>query len=298
MLEGVNLKWNDFEENIIKSFKDFRAILNDVTIFCGPEKVQANKFVLCASSEIFREMLINCELSRQQNPTVILWDVDINLMNLILDFMYIGEVKISEGDLNEFLGLAKRLRVRGLVAEEPKNQPSGEVAQGGGGDCTQQRQSSNDFLAPISQTNSRESSLKRLIKKKSLMDNDRENSVSPSKSSRLENSSDVYNDSSNKEVIDLEEVLKTTQNSMLLKSHEELFGKTSSQSLPDQDPYHSFLHQSVPDLEPLRVETALDSFNNSLLDPSYKCNLCLKTYKTKGSLYNHMSLYHRGQKGE
>ncbi len=67
-----------------------------------------------------------------------------------------------------------------------------------------------------------------------------------------------------------------------------------------QDSY--LIHQgSVPDLEPLRVDTGgttMDNFNNSIMDPLYKCNLCLKTYKTKGSLYNHMSLYHRGQKGE
>ncbi len=42
----------------------------------------------------FRDMLVNCEISRQPQPAVILWDVDINLMNLILDFMYIGEVKV------------------------------------------------------------------------------------------------------------------------------------------------------------------------------------------------------------
>ena len=36
--------------------------------------------------------------------------------------IYVYVFQISEGDLNEFLVLAKRLRVRGLVAEETNNQ--------------------------------------------------------------------------------------------------------------------------------------------------------------------------------
>lgn len=289
MLEGVNLKWNDFEDNLIRSFKDFRTVLKDVIIFCGQEKVYANKFVLCASSEVFRDMLVNCEISRQPQPAVILWDVDINLMNLILDFMYIGEVKISEGDLNDFLGLAKRLRVRGLVAEEPKEKQ----------DFTKEKCQSNDNTQFNMQIDTNTQEEKRSISKKKLSSKEEiDQSSTPFKSTRLDNSSDVYKD---KEVIDLEEVLQNSQDTMVIKSSDqEIFTNQLSQNFSDQDSY--LLHQgSVPDLEPLRVDTGgstMDSFNNSIMDPLYKCNLCLKTYKTKGSLYNHMSLYHRGQKGE
>jgi len=289
MLEGVNLKWNDFEDNLIKSFKDSRTILNDVTLFCGTEKVYANKFVLCASSEVFRDMLANCEISRQYNPAVVLWDVDINLMNLVLDFMYIGEVKISEGDLNEFLVLAKRLRVRGLVAEETNNQ-----------DIHNKRSNELDNIKFSKQIDkNKDDSIHIYNKKKSLheFDEEREHSTSPSKSIRLENNSDIYNESSNKEALDLVEVMHNSENSMIMKTGDDLYPKHLNQRFSDQDPY--LLHQSVPDLEPLQVDTALQPFNTSsstILDPLYKCNLCLKTYKTKGSLYNHMSLYHRGEK--
>jgi len=289
MLEGVNLKWNDFEDNLIRSFKDFRTVLNDVIIFCGQEKVYANKFVLCASSEVFRDMLVNCEISRQPQPAVILWDVDINLMNLILDFMYIGEVKISEGDLNDFLGLAKRLRVRGLVAVEPKEKQ----------DFTKEKCQLNDNTQFNMQIDTNTLEGKRTISKLKLSSKEEvDQSSTPFKSTRLENSSDVYKD---KEEIDLEEVLQNSQDTMVIKSSDqEIFTNQLSQNFNDQDSY--LLHQgSVPDLDPLRVDTGgstMDSFNNSIMDPLYKCNLCLKTYKTKGSLYNHMSLYHRGQKGE
>lgn len=290
MLEGVNLKWNNFEDNLIKSFKDSRTILNDVIIFCGSDKVYANKFVLCASSEVFRDMLVNCEISRQHNPAVVLWDVDINLMNLVLDFMYIGEVKISEGDLNEFLGLAKRLRVRGLVAEEPNNQTNIEIDN--------ESSHVSDSIKFSKQNDQKEDSSRHIYnKKKSMHEEEREHSTSPSKSMRLGNNSDVYNESTNKEVIDLGEVLHNTENSMIMKTGDALFPKQFNQSFTEEDPY--LLHQSVPDLEPLQVDTSLEPFNTSgstLLDPLYKCNLCLKTYKTKGSLYNHMSLYHRGEK--
>ena len=56
-------------------------------------------------------MLLNPEMSKQQFPSVLLWETSMQELNLILDFMYFGEVKVSEAGLTSFLALAERLQV-------------------------------------------------------------------------------------------------------------------------------------------------------------------------------------------
>jgi len=294
MFEGVNLKWNDFEDNLVKCFKDSRSILNDVTIFCGSDKVTANKFVLCASSEIFREILVDNEYSIQQNCTLLLWDVEITMMNLVLDFIYYGEVQVTEEKLNDFLFLAKRLRVKGLIAEE-SNQNQTETNN----QRTNNRNQSNGKTNMIGDGSSERIAFKRKTSP------DFESSHNNIKPTRLENTNDICSGPLNKEVVELDDAI---QNSTQVKTKSNFFtAKQTPTNIIRPNPL-SFLHQnSLPDLEPIDggidqpilVDTCLDSFDNSVLEADgYKCNLCLKTYKTKGSLYNHMSLYHRGQKSE
>lgn len=301
MFEGVNLKWNDFEDNLVKCFKDSRSILNDVTIFCGSDKVTANKFVLCASSEIFREILVDNELSlQQQNCTLLLWDVEITMMNLVLDFIYYGEVQVTEEKLNDFLFLAKRLRVKGLIAEE-SNQNQTETNN-------QKTNNRNQSNGKTGQTNIMgDSSSERIAFKRKTIP-DFETSPKNIKPNRLDNANEICSGPLNKEIIDLDDSIQNTHNSTKVKSESNFFtGKQAASNIIRPNPLN-FLHQSsIPDLEPIDgaidhpilVDTCLDSFDNSVLEQDgYKCNLCLKTYKTKGSLYNHMSLYHRGQKSE
>ena len=51
-----------------------------------------------------------------RDPTILLWDIRLEDMEALLNFMYHGEVNITQEKLNHFLDLAERLQVRGLTS--------------------------------------------------------------------------------------------------------------------------------------------------------------------------------------
>ena len=119
MSEKFNLKWNDFHSNVSKSFGLFRneSYLHDVTLVSDDFKlIPAHKLVLSASSEYFRNILQQTQQSQQ--PLICLDGVNSDDVRNILDYVYEGEVKISQDDLDRFLGIAQRLRIEGLVGQD------------------------------------------------------------------------------------------------------------------------------------------------------------------------------------
>lgn len=55
-----------------------------------------------------------------KHPIIILKDVPFNHLQAILEFMYAGEVNVSQEQLSAFLKTADRLKVKGL-AEAPQS---------------------------------------------------------------------------------------------------------------------------------------------------------------------------------
>merc|ERR1711976_572443 len=69
----------------------------------------AHKLVLCICSTYFQPAM------QFNNTVVYLKDVDPSHLQLLLTYMYRGEVDVSENNLTEFLKTASGLRVRGLT---------------------------------------------------------------------------------------------------------------------------------------------------------------------------------------
>ena len=77
MSEKFNLKWNDFQTNVSKSFRLFRneSYLHDVTLVSDDYKhIPAHKLVLSASSEYFRNIL---QQTKQSQPILCLESVNV-----------------------------------------------------------------------------------------------------------------------------------------------------------------------------------------------------------------------------
>jgi len=72
--------------------------------------------VLSACSPYFKALL---EENPSKHPIIILKDVPFSHLQSILEFMYAGEVNISQEQLPAFLKTADRLKVKGL-AEAPQ----------------------------------------------------------------------------------------------------------------------------------------------------------------------------------
>ena len=117
MSEKFNLKWNDFHTNVSRSFGHFRNedYLHDVTLISEDFKhIPAHKLVLSACSEFFKNIL---KETKQTQPLLCLDGVNtIDLQN-VLDYVYLGEVRILQEDLDRFLSVAQRLKLEGLISD-------------------------------------------------------------------------------------------------------------------------------------------------------------------------------------
>ena len=121
MTEKFNLKWNDFQTNASKSFGLFRneSYLHDVTLVSDDYKqIPAHKLVLSACSEYFRSIFMQ---TKQSQPLLCLDGVSAGDIQNVLDYVYEGEVKIYQEELDRFLNVAQKLKLEGLMSDKEKH---------------------------------------------------------------------------------------------------------------------------------------------------------------------------------
>ena len=116
------MKWNDFSQNIVCSYKELRnnCDFSDVTLLCeDTQQIDAHRIILAASSPFFRSVL-----KRNQKSHQMIYMRGINNKDLvaILDFIYHGEVNINQEDLNGFLALAEQLQLKGLAVSQSEKE--------------------------------------------------------------------------------------------------------------------------------------------------------------------------------
>ena len=115
--DKFSLRWNDYESNIRSSIGQLRSVEDfvDVTLVCEDEQISAHKVIISACSPFFRNLLTR---NPHNNPLVYLKGVHPSDMKSVLDFMYHGEVSVSQEDLNKFLSVAEDLEVKGLTQKQ------------------------------------------------------------------------------------------------------------------------------------------------------------------------------------
>ena len=120
MSEKFNLKWNDFNVNVSKSFGRLRneEYLHDVTLV-GDDytQISAHKLVLSACSEYFQQAFKRND-KIQSHTLLCLEGLSKQDLDNVLDYMYNGEVSIYQENLNRFLAVAQRLKLEGLLGGE------------------------------------------------------------------------------------------------------------------------------------------------------------------------------------
>ena len=120
-MEKFNLKWNDFLLNISKSFGIIRKEEDffDVTLVCDDEQIlSAHKVVLSASSDFFRSILRKADHAK---PMIYLNGVSAKEFHNILDYIYEGEVQLFQDELDNFLAVAKKLKINGLFGAKEEH---------------------------------------------------------------------------------------------------------------------------------------------------------------------------------
>ena len=117
MSEKFSLKWNDFHSNVSKSFGLFRneEYLHDVTLVSDDHKqFSAHKLVLSACSEYFKD-IFKQNNKPNAHPLLCLDGVSSDDLKNIMDYIYNGEVQLYQEKLDNFLSIAQRLKLEGLI---------------------------------------------------------------------------------------------------------------------------------------------------------------------------------------
>ena len=115
--EKFSLKWNDFQTNVSNSFVQLRneSKLLDVTLVGNDHhQVSAHKLVLSACSDVFRDIFNH---NTSSHLVLYLESVDSKEINLMLDYIYQGEVQILQEYLDRFLEIAEKFRLNGLLTD-------------------------------------------------------------------------------------------------------------------------------------------------------------------------------------
>jgi len=135
MGENFKLKWNDHHSIFFSTAESLCQgdHLTDVTLSCGKKEFSAHKLVLSICSQYFYE-LFKPKQNRPANQAAIVYlkDVSPSHMELLLNFMYRGEINVEEEELMTLLNTARGLQIRGLsdnTNEDTSNNIQSETHQ-------------------------------------------------------------------------------------------------------------------------------------------------------------------------
>jgi len=128
--EEFCLKWNDHHSAFFSVAEELleQEILADVTLATGKSSFPAHRLVLSICSTFFRRLFSKEGLSAA-NPSrcyyVYLKDISEKHLQMLISFMYRGEINCEEHDLPQFIAAARGLGVKGLSeVEEPPHSES------------------------------------------------------------------------------------------------------------------------------------------------------------------------------
>ena len=114
MAEKLCLQWNDFQENVKNAFGNLRDCTDfvDVTLACEDGRdIEAHKVILVASSPFFQRIL---KRNKHNHPMIYMRGMKSDDLTAIVDFLYYGEAKVYQENLDGFLAIAEELQLKGL----------------------------------------------------------------------------------------------------------------------------------------------------------------------------------------
>uniref|UniRef100_A0A1B6LKP4 BTB domain-containing protein n=1 Tax=Graphocephala atropunctata TaxID=36148 RepID=A0A1B6LKP4_9HEMI len=108
------LRWNNHQSTLISVFDHLleSGTLVDCTLAAEGQFLKAHKVVLSACSPYLEALLSQ---HYEKHPILILKDVSFHELKAMLDYMYRGEVNISQEQLGTFLKAAESLQIKGLT---------------------------------------------------------------------------------------------------------------------------------------------------------------------------------------
>lgn len=108
------LRWNNYQTNLTNVFDQLLQSESfvDVTLACDGHSVKAHKMVLSACSPYFQALFFD---NPCQHPIVIMKDIKWPELKAAVEFMYKGEINVSQEQIGPLLKVAESLKIRGLA---------------------------------------------------------------------------------------------------------------------------------------------------------------------------------------
>ena len=152
--EKYCLKWNDFTTNLSSAFNELRDDEDffDVTLLTEESEIRCHKLILGACSPHFRTIIKR--LANIQNPAIYLRGVRHEDIKNILEFMYLGEVSVTQQDLDSFLSVAQDLCIKGLSQNDKNDTSQSKNRQTPASNSQQQHRFKRELTPSASTSNS------------------------------------------------------------------------------------------------------------------------------------------------
>jgi len=128
MGEEFLLRWNDYQAAIASMMESLCLTeeMVDCTLTAGRTSFSAHRMVLSTCSPYFRSLFAS--VPSHQHPVIFVRDVESSILELLVRYMYSGQVSVSEEQLVPLVQAAKSLSIKGLldvpVHQRPAESPS------------------------------------------------------------------------------------------------------------------------------------------------------------------------------
>ena len=113
------LTWDEFEPKIAGRFKSLlqSGDFSDVTLVSKDNtKLKAHKVILGSGSRFFKEILSH--MDNHPHPLIYMMGVDLEVLEAIINFLYIGKVEVKQEMIEVFMKTATELQIDGLHSKE------------------------------------------------------------------------------------------------------------------------------------------------------------------------------------
>ena len=121
MAEKLILQWNEFQDNVKNAFSQLRdnSDFNDVTLACEDgQDIEAHKVILAASSPFFQRIL---KRNKHSHPMIYMRGMKSDNLTAVVDFLYYGQAKVYQENLDGFLAIAEELQLKGLEGSKDQD---------------------------------------------------------------------------------------------------------------------------------------------------------------------------------
>jgi len=124
-----SLSMNNYQSSTSDAFQLLKQDTDflDVTLACeNGNQVKAHKVVLSSFSSVFQSILKN---NHHPHPLLYLTGIEEQDIVNILDFIYLGEIKVAQSHVQKFLNIADKFKINGLTDVDKKKKNAENISE-------------------------------------------------------------------------------------------------------------------------------------------------------------------------